>query len=102
MIDINLSPDHLRKRNTSLMALSSSKFPMSIVVGIIGGFLALLVTAHIFLLFTNMIKVVQYKNLQGESTKIQAEKDKVEKVINDMRMFQSKTKSIEEITSGKG
>jgi Tfp pilus assembly protein PilN len=102
MIDINLIPDNLRKRNTSLLALSSSKFPVDIVIGIVGGILALLVLTHVLLLLTNIFKVVQYKHLQSESTKIQAEKERVEKVINDMRTFQSKTKSIEDITSGKG
>lgn len=100
MIDINLTPDNLRKQNASLLSLSS-KFPLEIAVGILGGVLGLLVVTHVFLLTTNLFKVLQYKYLQQESTKIQAEKERVEKFINDMRMFQAKTKSIEDITSGK-
>jgi len=98
MIEINLVPLHLRKKKKKSLLPGGINIPIEVVIGIGGGVFALLILAHVLLLFTNIAKLAQHKRLQKQWEEIAPDKAKVDAVVNEMRELQSRYKSIEEIT----
>ena len=101
MIDINLVPDHLRKKSKGKLLQGTQNVPPEIIIGIGGGLIVLLIIFHVFLLATNIYKIVQYKSLQQQWTKILPDKEKADKIINDMRSYQARFSSVDNMTKGK-
>ena len=98
MININLTPPHLRKKKEKGKLLGKVNIPLEIIIGSGGGLLVLLGVIHVFLLFINIGKLAQHKSLQSQWETISPGKENVDSVVNEMREFQGKYKAIEEIS----
>jgi Tfp pilus assembly protein PilN len=100
MIDINLIPPHLKKKEKSKL-LGKVNIPLEVIIGCGGGLLVLLGVMHVLLLFVNIGKLAQHKGLQKQWEATRPGKENVDSVVSEMRVFQGKYKAIEDIT-GKG
>lgn len=100
MIDINLVPPNLRKKSKGQSFLGGFHLPLEVIIGIGGGLVALLILFHVFLLFTNIGKMIAYKNLKKQEEQIKPQKDVVEAVVKELRMLQSNKESIVRVTGG--
>ena len=101
MIDINLIPPHLRKKEKSRL-LGKVNIPLEVIIGCGGGLLVLLGIVHVLLLFVNIGKLAQHKTLQKQWETMRPGKENVDSVVNEMRVFQGKYKAIEDITGKSG
>ncbi|MBN1869966.1 MAG: PilN domain-containing protein [Candidatus Omnitrophica bacterium] len=96
MININLIPPHLRKKEKGRL-LGKVSIPLEIIIGCGGGLLVLLGVVHVLLLFVNIGKLAQHKALQKQWENMRPGKENVDSVVNEMRKFQGKYKAIEDI-----
>ena len=101
MININLIPPHLKKKAKSKL-LGKVNIPLEVIIGCGGGLLVLLGVVHVLLLFVNIGKLAQHKTLQKQWETMRPGKEKVDSVVNEMRVFQGKYKVIEDITGKSG
>ena len=102
MIDINLVPEHFRKKPKSkIFSLDIFDFPKETIIGFIGGLFVLLFAVHSFLQIIIFIKFVQHAREKKQWEHILPEKSKADVVINELRSLQSKISSIEKIKSDK-
>ena len=101
MLNINLIPPHLRKKEKSRL-LGKVNIPLEIIIGCGGGLLVLLGVIHVLLLFINIGKLAQHKSLQKQWETMKPGKENVDSVVNQMRVFQGKYKAIEDITGKSG
>lgn len=101
MININLIPPHLRKKEKNRL-LGKVNIPLDVIIGCGGGLLVLLGIVHVLLLFVNIGKLAQHKALQKQWETMRPGKENVDSVVNEMRVFQNKYKAIEEITGKSG
>jgi Tfp pilus assembly protein PilN len=99
MIEINLIPVNQRKRKRSQL-LGIIKIPLEIVIGSFLGVLMLLIMVHAGLLMINLWNLSHHANLKKEWEVITPAKENVDKVIKEMRVLQTKQKSIDQITTG--
>jgi Tfp pilus assembly protein PilN len=98
MIEINLLPPQLRKkRKASNLVSQSINLPRETVIALVGGFLFLLLFVHAVLQFVIGIKFVQIKRHERQLASIAPEKANTDRVIQELRILQSKVKSIESI-----
>ena len=67
-----------------------------------GGLLVLLGVIHVLLVFVNIGKLAQHKSLQKQWETMKPNKDNVDSVVNEMKVFQGKYKAIEDITGKSG
>lgn len=96
MIEINLLPPQLRKKRKAANLVSQSiNLPRETLIALVGGFLFLLLFVHAVLQFIIAIKFVQIKKYERQLTKIAPEKTNADQVIQELRILQSKVKSIE-------
>jgi len=98
MININLIPPHLRKKEKSKL-LGKVNIPLEIIIGCGGGLLVLLGVIHVLLLFVNIAKLTQHKSLQSQWETLSPGKENVDSVVNEMRAFQGKYKALEEFAA---
>lgn len=101
MININLTPPHLKKKEKSHL-LGKVNIPLEVIIGCGGGLLVLLGVVHVLLLFVNIGKLAQHKGLQKQWETMRPSKENVDSVVSEMRSLQGKYKSIEEITDKMG
>ena len=97
MIEINLVPYSLRKKKKGKFSLTEFNIPLEIVIGLGGGLVVLLVLVHVFLLVINIRNVAKHKEFQREIEAVSPEKQRVEKVLNELRALQSTQKSVQGI-----
>lgn len=57
----------------------------------------MLALVHVLLLLVNIGKLAQHKSLQGQWETIKSDKENVDSVVNQMRIVQTKFKSLEEV-----
>lgn len=74
--------------------------PVEVLIGSCGGLFALLIIVHIVLLVTNIAKLNRHKLLKQEWAQILPKKQEVDKVVNDVRAINSKSKAVMEVTGG--
>ncbi len=101
MIDINLIPPHLRKKEKNKL-LGKVNIPLEFIIGCGGGLLVLLGIIHVLLLFVNIGKLTQHKTLQKQWETMRPGKENVDSVVSEMRIFQGKYQAIEDITGKSG
>jgi Tfp pilus assembly protein PilN len=101
MININLTPPHLRKKEKPHL-LGKVNIPLEVIIGCGGGLLVLLGVVHVLLLFVNIGKLAQHKALEKQWETMKPSKENVDSVVSEMRALQGKYKSIEEITGKAG
>lgn len=97
MIEINLIPYSLRKNKKGKLSLKEFNIPLEIVIGLGGGLIALLILVHVFLLVINIRNVAQHKEFKKKMEAVSPEKQRVEKVINELRTLQSTQKAVGDI-----
>lgn len=101
MININLIPPHLRKKEKNRL-LGNVNIPLEVIIGCGGGLLVLLGIVHVLLLFVNIGKLAQHTALKKQWEMARPGKENVDSVVNEMRVFQGKYKAVEEITGKSG
>lgn len=102
MININLVPQHLRKRRKlSILPVAFLNLPREAVVGLIGGLFVILFVVHIILQFVIFVKLFQYGKYQRQWNRVRPDKMKVDLVVKKMQSLQSKIDSIKNITTDK-
>jgi len=103
MIEINLVPENLRKKKKRQKKSAGRGFslPKTAVVGMIGGFLILLICIHVVLQFFIAFRLTQHQELKKEWDGMQAAKQNVDVVITELRSMQNKIKAVKEVTEGK-
>ena len=97
MIEITLLPYSLRKKKKGKFSLPEFNIPLEIVIGLGGGLVALLVLVHVFLLVINIRNVAKHKEFQRKIEAVSLEKQRVEKVLNELRALQSTQKAVQGI-----
>ena len=98
MIDINLVPSHLRKNKNKTLFPGGFNIPLEVVIGLGGGLVMLLVIVHIILLVTNISKLTAHGKLKKQWEEIFPAKEKVDLVINELRLLQKKQSAVKKIT----
>ena len=99
MININLVPQHLRKRRKlSILPVAFLNLPREAVVGLIGGLFVILFVVHIILQFVIFVKLFQYGKYQRQWNRVRPDKMKVDLVVKKMQSLQSKIDSIKNMT----
>lgn len=101
MININLIPPHLKKKEKNKL-LGKVNIPLEFIIGCGGGLLVLLGIIHVLLLFANIGKLAQHKTLQKQWETMRPGKENVDSVVSEMRIFQGKYQAIEGITGKSG
>ncbi len=102
MIEINLLPEHLRKKKkTQVISTATLNLPMEAIVGLLGGFLVLMIVVDLGFLGFTLYKYAQHGKLKKDWEQFQPEKQNVDRVVNDLRALQTKLKSVEGITTAK-
>ncbi len=99
MIEINLVPAESRKKKKKSLLPGGFNIPLEVVIGIGGGLVMLLVCIDIFLVVFNVSKIGEHKKLKAEWEQILPAKENVDQVMNQMRDYQAKVKSIEDLTT---
>ncbi len=98
MIEINLVPEHLRKkRKPSHVAKNQFTLPQETFLGIAVGFALLLIFFHLLLQGLIFMKLVKQKNLKKEMEGISQDKNTADQMIQELRTTQSKLNSLEGI-----
>jgi len=97
MIEINLYPQESRKKRRQLLS-GGLKLPMEVIIGLAGGFMAILVVVHLGLLFINITQLRKHKELKKQWEVLLPAKENVDKVIFELRSLQEKQKSLEKMT----
>lgn len=104
MIEINLVPEHLRKKRRAKTVLGrnlSFALPQEAVIGLIAGAVILLLFVHITLQFFIVVRFVQLKGLRHKTSGMSTEKANVDGIVQELKRLQDKYKSVEKIAGGK-
>lgn len=102
MIEINLIPEHLRKKRRSVAEPRIvTGLPKEATIGIIGGFLGILVLFSLLLQIYLGVKIAQRNHLKKKMEELGAAKVNVEKVIQDIKTTQARLKTLEQVTGGR-
>jgi len=101
MIEINLVPDHLRKKSkSSIFPFTALRVPREAIIGLVGGLIVLLVLVHVFFQVIIFVKFAQHAHQKAQWASILPEKEKLDVILNEMRSLDGKLKAIEQITTG--
>ena len=101
MIKINLVPEALRRKKKSIVSVNMRSIPRELVVGFIGGFVVLLFFVHVFLQLFIFFRFAEHARHKKQWERLLPDKEKTDKVINEMRSLQSKINAVDKITAGK-
>ena len=101
MIEINLAPENLRKKKKSSALPSALNLPQEVIVGLVGGLLALLLLVHIALQAVIFFQFIQHARLNKDWESLKTDKESTDKMLTDLRTLQAKIKSIENLTTAK-
>lgn len=100
MIEINLLPDHLRKKSkSSLFPFTALSVPREAMIGLVGGLILLLLAVHVILQVIIFVKFNQHAHQKKQWAEILPEKEKSDVVLNELRSLDGKLKAIEQITT---
>lgn len=95
MIEINLTPLSLRKKKKSPFLLKGLNIPLEVVIGLGGGLVALLIVIHTILLGIDVQQIAHHKGLKKKWDSLLPSKEKVDGVVNELRVLQGKQKAAE-------
>ena len=102
MIEINLVPEHLRKkRKKKSQAGKGFSLPKETIIGMVGGFLVLLILLHVGLQFFITTKLVHYNSLKGEMEAIRTDKKTADEVVQNLRKLRTQLKAVKDVTKEK-
>lgn len=97
MIEINLIAYSLKKKKEGKLSLKEFNIPLEIIIGLGGGLVVLLILIHIFLMVVNIRNVARHKALQKQMETVLPGKQRVEEVVNELRVLQSTQKAVQDI-----
>jgi Tfp pilus assembly protein PilN len=97
MIEINLVPEHLRKKRKPRLRGPSQGLPRETVIAIIVGVVILVVCAHIFLQVLIAVRFMEYKKYAQEKESIVEQKTNVDRIVHELRRAQGNLKAIEKV-----
>ena len=102
MIEINLIPEHLRKKRKGFVVpMGNLGLPQEAVIGLMGGLIALLLVITLIFQVMIFIKWIQRAELNAQWKTIAADKETVDLVLGELRALQGKINSVEKITTEK-
>lgn len=90
-------PYSLRKKQKGKFSLKGFNIPLEVSIGLGGGLIVLLILAHIALVVVNVRNLAQHKKLQKELGALLPQKQKVEKVLNELRTLQGTQQAMQNI-----
>jgi len=98
MIEINLVPQQLKRKRKKWGPLAQGlNIPKEMIIGLIGGFFAILVIVSVLFQVTIFLRLGYLKGLRKQWQQIMPAKTNVDRVTNELRILQGKVKSIETI-----
>ncbi len=103
MIEINLVPEHLRKKrrvqSASATAGSSPRtgLPIGVIVGIIGFFTGILIVGLIIFQVFLAVQISKRNNLKSQLAGMEQERNNVEKIIKEMKELKDRLKTLEKV-----
>lgn len=97
MIEINLIAYSLKKKKEGKLSLKEFNIPLEIIIGLGGGLVVLLILIHIFLMVVNIRNVARHKALQKQMETVLPGKQRVEEVVNELRVLQGTQKAVQDI-----
>lgn len=101
MIDINLVPDHLRKRRKSdFFSGGGFNIPREVLVGIGGGIIALLLLIDGLVFVGKIIKFWEYQHGKAKWQAMLPEKSMMDSIKQNLQEVQKEVKAIKDITDG--
>ena len=102
MLDINLVPVHLRRKQQSLSLVQSSlKLPRETVLGAVIGVLVLLVFMHLVLQIGVMAQFVRLKSYTRQWATIETPRSQVDRAMSEIKRLQGQIKSVKDIVGDK-
>jgi len=97
MIDVNLAPPNLRRRQKHRILPKGFYMPPEVVIGCGGGFLVLLVVVHIYIILKHISINQKYSQIEKKWEQILPAKKQADKVISQIRQLHAKEKDVEEL-----
>lgn len=97
MIDINLVPQELRKQRKGHRFLGQINIPLEIIIGCGGGLLVMLGLVHVIVVLITVGKVAQHKTLQYQWDAMKADKENVDSVIGQLKVFEGRFKVLDDL-----
>jgi len=99
MIELNLIPEHLRKRKRRSFSLGGRDvhIPREAVIGLIGGLLVLLLLVHVILQLVIMYQFFQNKKIDRQWEQMSSSQTNVNRVLNELRRLQGNMKAFNDI-----
>ena len=102
MIEINLSPENLRRKTRAqFFSLAAFNFPKEVIIGLVGGFLVILFIIHFFLQIAIFVKFAHHKFERKQWERLLPQKAQADITINELRSLQSRLSAIDKIKTEK-
>ena len=99
-IGLNLVPENLRKRRKSGFApIKGFQLPREVVIGLVGGLLALLVFIHVLLQLVIIVQYVQLYRYQGTQKGLSAKEIEANQVLQQLRKLQASLQLVDDLSS---
>ncbi len=99
MIRINLVPASLQKRKKSRIFDQIFKdLPLEIIVGVLGGFLAILIVLHLLLQMVVFVRWASYNRYKDRWESMAPQKEKIDRIMSELQGLRKKISEIENIT----
>lgn len=100
MIDINLVPSNLRKKSKGqLLGGIAINLPQEIILGISGGLVLLLITAHLLLGALMAINLVRVMAAKGQWQGLLPDKNALDVIANEIKDLRKKMNTINDIAA---
>jgi len=101
-VHINLVPESSRKKRTiGVLPIKSLQLPREVVIGLVGGLVAMLVAVHLVLQFFIVLRFVQLHQSTGTLKRISGQKTEVDSVLQHLRKLQNNLKTIDGISKNR-
>ncbi|MCX5681401.1 MAG: PilN domain-containing protein [Candidatus Omnitrophica bacterium] len=101
MININLISSEQKKKNKySVIAEAFKDIPMEVSVGLVGGFLILVLVINILLQGMFFLGVANTKRLEGVWQNMSSERNQVNQIAENLESLRRKIKAIDDIKNG--
>ncbi|MFH1360301.1 MAG: PilN domain-containing protein [Candidatus Omnitrophota bacterium] len=99
MIDINLIPQHLRRKKKKSTVMGMTSIPMEAIIGLIGGLVILLVLVHILLTAILVLKFTQKSKVENDLKSIEKEWKAAKDIKQQLQTIRNKINAVEKVTT---
>ncbi len=98
-VQINLVPESARKKkHAGVFPIKSFHLPREVVIGLVGGLVALLVVVHVLLQALITVQFVQLHRYHKMQEQLAPEKTNVDRILGELRKVQANLKMIDGIS----